>query len=140
MKTLLELFPLCHLYVYMCIFGIIVVCTYVYHCYIFFINWPFCQYTMSSPHTDQNGHHQKKSADNKCWKGCGLYPTDVSNIPLPVVTTKIMHPDISDIQTLLNISEGPKLSLIGNFRHYWISLRAQICPWLRTTVLRLNLC
>ena len=23
-----------------------------------------------SPHTDQNGHHQK-STNNKCWKGCG---------------------------------------------------------------------
>ena len=26
--------------------------------------------TMRSPHTSQNGHHQK-SANNKCWRGCG---------------------------------------------------------------------
>ena len=24
-----------------------------------------------SPHTGQNGHHQKQSTNNKCWRGCG---------------------------------------------------------------------
>ena len=24
-----------------------------------------------TPHTNQNGHHQKKSTNNKCWRGCG---------------------------------------------------------------------
>ena len=28
-------------------------------------------YNEVSPHTSQNGHHQKKSTNNKCRKGCG---------------------------------------------------------------------
>ena len=28
-------------------------------------------YTEVSPHSGQNGHHQKKFANNKCWRGCG---------------------------------------------------------------------
>ena len=27
------------------------------------------------PHTGQNGHHQKKSTNNKCWRGCGVKGT-----------------------------------------------------------------
>ena len=28
-------------------------------------------YNEVSLHTGQNGHHQKKSTNNKCWRGCG---------------------------------------------------------------------
>ena len=28
-------------------------------------------YNEVSPHTSQNGHHQKKSTNDKFWRGCG---------------------------------------------------------------------
>ena len=28
-------------------------------------------YNEISPHTNQNGHHKKKSTNAKCWRGCG---------------------------------------------------------------------
>ena len=28
-------------------------------------------YSEVSPHTGHNGHPQKKSTNNKCWRGCG---------------------------------------------------------------------
>ena len=28
-------------------------------------------YNEVSPHTGQNGHNQKKSANSNCWRGCG---------------------------------------------------------------------
>ena len=35
----------------------------------FSLGWP--SILQVAPHTSQNTYHQKKSANNKCWRGCG---------------------------------------------------------------------
>ena len=45
-------------------------------------------YTKVSPHNDQNDMHEKKSTNNKCWRGCGDKRILLYNVNQPWIVTE----------------------------------------------------